>query len=288
MFVSPMLLHKVEEPFDSDDWVSELKLDGIRFLYSTLNGVSFYTRHENEVTERFPELITNQIPKGTILDGELIITDENGKPDFEALMGRFQVSKLRRIPIMSKSNPVTFCAFDVVYFKGKKVSHLPLMERKALLAEILPEDLARITKTLSIDSSGRALFDLVKQQDLEGIVLKKKDSRYEVGKRSKNWLKVINYKYMTVSITGIRKSEFGWLLGFPDGKPAGIMELGVPADARKVVYELAKMVGAKETNDYVYFPNDSLKCKVKYRTLTKAGLLRLPSFLEFASYETDD
>jgi len=61
------------------------------------------------------------------------------------------------------------------------------------------------------------------------------------------------------------------------------MELGVPADARKIVYELAKMVGAKETKDYVYFPNDSLKCKIKYRTLTKAGLLRLPSFLEFAS-----
>jgi len=65
MFVSPMLLHKVEEPFDNDEWVSELKLDGIRFLYSTMNGSSFYTRHENEVTERFPELITNQISKGT-------------------------------------------------------------------------------------------------------------------------------------------------------------------------------------------------------------------------------
>jgi len=278
-----MLLQKVEEPFDNDDWVSELKLDGIRFLYSTMNGSNFYTRHENEVTERFPELITNQISKGTILDGEIIITDENGKPDFEALMGRFQVTNPRRIPIISKRNPVTFCAFDVVYFKGKKVSHLPLMERKELLAEILPEDLQRITKTLSINGSGHALFDLVKLQDLEGIVLKKKDSKYEIGKRSKNWLKVIHYKYKTVTIAGFRKSEFGWLLGFPDGKPAGIMELGVPADARKAVYELAKMVGAKETNDYVYFLNDSLKCKIKYRTLTKAGLLRLPSFLEFAS-----
>ncbi len=60
------------------------------------------------------------------------------------------------------------------------------------------------------------------------------------------------------------------------------MELGVPPETRKAVYALAKMVKCKETSDYVYFPNDSLKCKVKYRTLTKAGLLRLPSFVEFA------
>lgn len=283
MFISPMLLHRVEAPFNDNDWLSELKLDGIRFLYTTMSGTAFYTRRRNEVTERFPELITNQIPKGTILDGEIIISDEEGKPDFEELMSRFQASSPKRIPRISKSKPVTFCAFDVVYHKGKNISHLPLTDRKELLSEILPEDFPRITKTLSISSSGHALFDLVKQQDLEGIILKKKDSKYEIGKRSKNWLKVINYKYTTVSIAGFRKSEFGWLLGFEDGKPAGIMELGVPSDARKIGYELAKMTKAKETNDYVYFPNDSLKCKIRYRSLTKAGLLRSPSFLEFAS-----
>lgn len=282
MFISPMLLQKVDEPFDSDDWVSELKLDGFRLLYSTMNTSSLYTRHENEVTERFPELITNQIPKGTILDGEMIITDENGKPDFEALMGRFQVNNSKRIPMISKNNPVTFCAFDIVFFEGKRVSYLPLTERKALLSGVLQEDSLRITKTLSIDGNGHTLYDLVKQQDLEGIVLKRKDSKYEIGKRSKNWLKVINYKYMTVTITGFSKSEFGWLLGYPDGKPAGLMELGVPVEARRIVYKLAKMVRVKETKDYIYFPSDTLKCKIKYRTLTKGGFLRLPSFLEFA------
>lgn len=104
MFISPMLLHRVEAPFDDDEWLSELKLDGIRFLYSTMNSINFYTRHENEVTERFPELITNQIPKGTILDGEIILADEEGKPDFEALMGRFLVNNPRRIPIISKTS----------------------------------------------------------------------------------------------------------------------------------------------------------------------------------------
>lgn len=280
MFIEPMLLEKVENPFDNDEWLSELKLDGIRFLYSTMNGVKFYTRHDNEVTNRFPELMTQQIPKGTILDGE-IISDEKGKPDFEDLMSRFQISSPKRIPIVSKIRPITFCPFDVVYYKGKKITHLPLTERKEMLNEIIPEDLPRITKTLSIIGNGEALYNLVKQQGLEGIVLKKKDSKYEIGKRSKNWLKVIHYKYETVSIAGFRKSEFGWLLKFPDGQHAGVMEL-VPAEARKMVYEFARRVKAKEINDYIYFTNDSLKCKVKYRALTKGGLLRLPSFIEFA------
>lgn len=282
MFISPMLLQKNDEPFDNDDWFSELKLDGIRFLYSTMSGIRFYTRHENEVTDRFPELFTNMIPKGTILDGEIIISDEMGRPDFESCLSRFQVSSPKRIPIISKINPITFCVFDVVYYKGKKISHLPLTERKEMLDEILPEDLPQITKTLSIQGNGKALFDLVVQQGLEGIVLKRKDSKYEIGKRSKSWIKVINYNYETVSIAGFRKSEFGWLLKFPDGKMAGVMELGVPGEDRKAVYELARMVKGKETKDYVYFPNESLKCKIKYRGLTKSGLLRLPSFIEFA------
>ena len=74
MFVNPMLLHKIDIPFDNNEWLSELKLDGIRFLYSTMNGFNFYTRHKNEITGRFPELINTQVPTGTILDGEIIIT----------------------------------------------------------------------------------------------------------------------------------------------------------------------------------------------------------------------
>ena len=283
MFISPMLLHRVDSPFDNDDWLSELKLDGIRFLYSTMNGFNFYTRHENEVTERFPELITRQVPKGTILDGEIIISDEKGKPDFEELMSRFQVSSPKRISTMSRIKPVTFCVFDVfdvVYYKGRKVSHLPLLDRKEILDEILPNDLPLITKVPSINGNGKALFDLVVQQSLEGIVMKKKDSRYAIGKRSHDWLKVINYQ--SVEIAGFRKSEFGWLLRFPDGKPAGVMEIGVPEEARKAVYQLTKSVGSKEANNYVIF-NESPKCKVKYRALTKAGYLRLPSFVAFAS-----
>lgn len=283
MFISPMLLQKIDEPFDNDEWFSELKLDGIRLIYSTIDGTKFYTRHNNEVTERFPELITKSIPKGTILDGEIILPDKDGRPDFEGLMSRFHTKSDRKIKTLSVNSPITYCAFDVLCYQDKMTTHLPLIERKELLDMILPDNLPYINKTLSIPGRGKALFQSIKDRQLEGIVLKRKNSKYEPGKRSENWLKVVNYQYATVSIAGFRKSKFGWLLNFQDGSPAGMMELGVPVEAKKAVYQLAKMVPVKETSDYVCFPNETLKCKVKYRTLTKGGLLRLPSFLEFAS-----
>lgn len=87
-------------------------------------------------------------------------------------MERFHLTSPRRIPSISRTKPVTFCVFDVVYYKGESVSHLPLHGRKEILNSVLP-DLPRITKVPSVEGNGKALFDLVMQQQLEGIVLKK-------------------------------------------------------------------------------------------------------------------
>ncbi|MBT2700251.1 ATP-dependent DNA ligase [Bacillus sp. ISL-40] len=272
MFISPMLLHKSSEPFDSDDYITELKLDGIRLIYSVDNNgkVRLYSRHNNEITSKFPELHNLDIPPGTVLDGELIVSDKHGKPDFEAVMSRFMSSKDR--------TPITFVAFDVIQHKGERITNLPLLERKEVLAEILPEDNTLIAKTQFIEGHGEAYFDAVKTQALEGIVLKRKDSRYEVGKRSNSWLKVINYQYSDVYIVGYRKQpkEFGLLLSFDDGRYAGVMELGVPSLARQHVYSKTVI---REEKDFKFI--DPIRCRVKYRNLTKAGLLRLPSFVEW-------
>ncbi|WP_407314171.1 hypothetical protein [Desulfosporosinus sp. SB140] len=78
MFISPMLLRKAESPFDDDNWLSELKLDFIRFLYSTMEKTRFFSRHNHEVTDRFPELLDHPVPLGTILDGEIVRPGEDG------------------------------------------------------------------------------------------------------------------------------------------------------------------------------------------------------------------
>lgn len=82
-----MLLHKSNAAFSDSNFLTELKLDGIRLTLSKFDGkVKLYTRHKNEVTAKFKELITIDIPDGTMLDGEIIVTDQDGKPDFEAII----------------------------------------------------------------------------------------------------------------------------------------------------------------------------------------------------------
>ncbi|WP_270578160.1 hypothetical protein [Caldibacillus thermoamylovorans] len=88
MFISPMLLEKVPEPFDSDQYITELKLDGFRLFLSYFNGeYHLYTRHHHEVSSQFTEIFGDlNLPDGTILDGELIVLGKDGKPDFEAVI----------------------------------------------------------------------------------------------------------------------------------------------------------------------------------------------------------
>ncbi|PAE43434.1 ATP-dependent DNA ligase [Bacillus sp. 7884-1] len=162
----------------------------------------------------------------------------------------------------------------MLYHKGEKVTHLPLYKRKEILNDLIPVNTPILSKVMCIDSNGIPLFELIKEQGLEGIVLKKKDSSYEIGKRSHSWLKVINYLYKNVIVNGYRKGEFGWLLSYEDGKYAGIMELGVPKDEKKRIYQLTKQ---DENDKFVFIEPQS--CYVKYRNITKTSLLRLPSYV---------
>jgi DNA ligase 1 len=275
LFISPMLLHKVNHPFDDSEYITELKLDGIRLILSKFNNtIKLYTRHNNEVTSKFPELLALDIPNGTVLDGEIIVTNSEGKPDFEAMMERFQSRR--------SEHKIQYCVFDIVYFEGKKVT-LPLIERKELLDSIL-EPNETIVKVQWMYGNGEAYFDLVKKQGLEGIVLKRAESKYQVNKRSKDWLKVINYQYADAVITGLRKDDFGLLLAIQeDGKlkPGGVMEFMVP-EAKKVFYNKYPEL-IKDENKKFIFLEPEIKCRVKFRNYTKAGLLRIPSFVEYIS-----
>jgi DNA ligase 1 len=272
VFVSPMLLKRVDQPFNDDSYITELKLDGIRLILSKINNkVRLYTRHNNEVTSKFPELLNIDIPDGTVLDGEIIVTDPAGKPDFDAMMSRFQSNRN-----ILTDGTLTYAVCDIIQYRGQSVTRLPLTERKQLLKEVIPHDTSLVAKVKYVEGHGSAYFDLVQQQGLEGIVLKRRDSRYEVGKRSQAWLKVINYQYDDVMITGLRKGEFGILLSFMDDRPAGIMEFMPPAE-RKNFYRQQQVVS--EDDKFIFI--EPVKCRVKYRNITKAGFLRIPSLVEW-------
>lgn len=276
MFVSPMLLDRVDHPFDNNKFITELKLDGIRLILSKFNNkVKLYTRHNNDVTSKFPELHDIDIPEGTVLDGEIIVADSQGKPDFEAIMQRFQSKR--------SDHAIQYCVFDVIYIEGKKVTHLSLIERKELLNSLITDN-EKVAKVQWTVGNGIAYFDLVKQHSLEGIVFKGINSKYQVDKRSKDWIKVINYQYTEAFITGFRKNEFGLLLGIGEEnriKPAGLMEF-VGSNERKRFYQTYKEFIVDENEKFIFL-EPKLKCKVKFRNYTKDGKLRIPSFVEFIS-----
>jgi DNA ligase-1 len=192
MFIAPMLLEyaKNNETFNSKSHIVESKLDGCRLIVSNMDKLNLYTRHNNKVNYKFPELYDCPISEGTILDGELIIADLDGKSDFEAMQARFHSKR--------DKTPVTFCAFDVIRYRGINVTGLPLWSRKELL----------------------------EKQGLEGCVIKSKNSKYEIDKRSWSWQKVINWTYAEVYITGYRKHDFSLLTSIEaaDGSlhPTGI------------------------------------------------------------------
>ncbi|PAK36734.1 hypothetical protein [Peribacillus simplex] len=165
----------------------------------------------------------------------------------------------------------------------KKDTVLPSLERKQLLDSFLCET-NHIAKVQWMHSNGEAYSDVIQQHGLEGIVLKRANSKYQINKRSQDWLKVINYHYTDVFITGFRKDEFGLLLGIEEDnniKPAGVMEFMNTAE-RKQFHNLNSHLIIDENNKFVFI-EPSIKCKVKFRNYTKAGFLRIPSFVEYIS-----
>jgi DNA ligase 1 len=269
-----MLLHKSDHPFEDDNYITELKLDGFRAILTKFdNKVKIYTRHKNDITSKFPELVNLPLPNGIVLDGEIIVTDNNGRPDFEAVMERFMSAKTE--------HKISFSVFDIIYYNGDKIAHFPLLERKELLEEVIFEDTKLLNKVKWIEGNSEQYFELIKQHGLEGIVQKKANSKYQINKRSHDWLKVINYQYENVYISGLRKDEFGLLLNFDNGKYAGLMEF-MPTSNRREFYKQYKDFVLEENDKFVYL-DTKLKIKVKYRNLTKKGLLRIPSFVEWVS-----
>ncbi|WP_391558884.1 hypothetical protein [Robertmurraya sp.] len=178
------------------------------------------------------------------MDGELIVPDNTGKPIFEDVMERFMSKK--------SDHFIQFCVFDIIYYNGEKVAGLSLKERKNLLLKL---DISHkhIVTSQFIEGFGVQYFDLIKEQGLERIVLKRSDSFYQINKRSYDWLKVINYQYSDVVITGLRKDEFGLVLSSMDGMYLGIMEFMSHED-RIRLYKNKKVI---ETTDKLLRLNQS-------------------------------
>ncbi|CAI8947629.1 ATP-dependent DNA ligase [Brevibacillus sp. IT-7CA2] len=283
MFIEPMLLQQKEQPYYDTNVIWEPKADGHRLIYSRINGeLKYYTRHHNEITGRYPEIHDLPVDGDVILDGEIVcINPETGAIDFELISSRFQTKTPKKIVAAMQRLPVFFVVFDILYYKGQDLRNLPLMARKEILLSVIP-DTMHITKTPFVEADGITLFDSIKNRNGEGCVSKKKDSIY-VGKRSADWVKVINYQYAKVFLSGYKKEGFGWLASIEEkGKmrSVGTIELGVPPKCKKAFYSVSKTIITGEDRNFVFL-QPAIKATVKFRNWTKSGMLRSPVFVDF-------
>jgi DNA ligase 1 len=195
LFLPPMLLEKREKPFDDERYIFEPKIDGHRLILSMESGhVRLFTRHNNEVTRQYPELYNVPIEDNTdvVLDGEVAcMNPETGSIDFEMVMERFMMKKPITIMEAAVRRPIHFFVFDISRYKGEDLRGCPLMELKMLLEQVLSAN-NFISPLMRVEDTGESLFEAIREKKLEGIVAKKKNSKYD-GRRDANWIKIIDF-----------------------------------------------------------------------------------------------
>jgi len=260
--IHPMLATTVEKPFDSQDWLFEIKWDGYRAVAFIENGkVRLVSRNQNELTARYPELkdLAKSVKaKTAILDGEVVALDEQGRPSFSLMQQRTGFRPGGRRGPANADVPVLYYAFDLLYLDGYDLRRLPLEERKKKLAAILSTgDSLRYSD--HYQKQGLALFEMARERGLEGILAKKRDSIYQE-RRSSEWLKIKIRHRVECVIGGYTQPEgsrvhFGSIvLGLYD-KQGRLIHVGQAGSGfnQKSLAEIWKMLQKRETKQKPFY-----------------------------------
>jgi len=294
--LSPMLATLIEKPFSDPGWLFEIKWDGARTLAWVEDGeVRLRSRAGNEVTHQYPELASlpqHLSVKQVILDGEIVVLDENGRSEFERMQQRMNVQ--RPSPDLLSRYPVTYFLFDLVYCDGYDLREVPVLARKNFLRRILDPSREFRFSDHQLEK-GKELFELARQQDLEGVVGKRVDSFY-ASARSPNWVKLKATKTVDAVVGGWTaprgsRTHFGsLLLGLYQGKAlrfVGHAGTGLDEKMRDLLMkklrelEIDKCPFDKipETNEEAFWAKPELVARVRYIGWTQEPRLRAPVFL---------
>ncbi|MGH2760809.1 MAG: non-homologous end-joining DNA ligase [Actinomycetota bacterium] len=298
--MKPMLADPGHEPFDDEAWTFEPKFDGVRTLaYVSTEGTRLMSRTGRDQTATYPELanlatFVNSI--NAVLDGEIVALTKEGRPSFELLQQRLNLSSPTDIARIRQRIPVHLYVFDILWLDGRDLTGLALTERRERLREAVTET-GPVSLTYSSDAAGTAFFQAVKQLGLEGMIAKRLDSTYQQGMRTKDWRKVKAMRTQDFVILGwttgssSSSSAFGSLLvgAFGDGRLRWMGHVGTGFTGRvreKLQRKLEELVIGKPAIDEpevaalrdAHWVRPELVCEVEYLEITSSGKLRAPSF----------
>jgi len=288
--IKPMLLCEDEKHLDNPNFLLEEKYDGTRcILIKHGLSIKLMSRSWHEYTDLFPTII-RQARKiradSCVLDGELAFF-KHGRDFFLTIAAK---------PETRKGFTARYMVFDVLEVNGRDVKLLPILKRKRILKKIIP-DLSRIKNVRYIFKNKREVYERIisGERQAEGVVLKRKGSRYYEGTRSSDWLKVKSWKDADCVIvgvtkgTGARKATFGALIlgQFKDGAliPVGTASGFKEYEQIELLKKLQKSL-SPPSSEFTEKYKDRVKfwvipdtvCVVKYMERTKYGVLRFPSF----------
>lgn len=287
-FVKPMLAVLTErQAFDDPKWIFEIKWDGYRAIAEINSGqVNLYSRNGITFNAAYPKITEalKKIKANCIIDGEIVVFDETGKPSFQKMQNYSSTSSLA----------IQYFVFDCLSVNGKDITRLPLLERKAQLQKILPKA-GVVMYCDHHEGKGKEFYDVVVKMDLEGMIAKRSDSKYEEAKRSPDWLKIKNSNTREVIIVGYTRPQgsrqyFGSLLiAAREGKKLkslGNVGTGFTDKILKDLYarlsrETRKTspldIPIKDSPD-VTWVNPVYVCSIKYTELTGDGNVRHPVY----------
>ena len=297
--IEPMLATLADKPFDSPDWLYELKMDGIRALV-VKDGEKFemWTRNDRPLTERFPTLAAalRELPgDSAVLDGEIVALDSEGHSHFELIQPRIHLSRERDIAEADDRIPVYFYAFDLLYLNGYDLRRFPLEQRKAVLKKLIPGNGGWVRYNDHIEARGTDFFNAVSKRGLEGIVAKHRESPYQQT-RSRYWIKIKTQHTDHFVVAGFTPPEgsrkyFGALLLGLYNKEGELIHVGRAGGGfddqtlKEVFEELRPLVIPKSALKNIpaevrksTWVRPELVCEVRFTEWTSAKQLRAPVF----------
>ena len=297
--IQPMKATLVDEPFDDPNWIYEVKWDGYRAIATINKGeVELISRNNKTFNDKFYSIhkLLQKWKINAVLDGEILVLNDKGISDFGALQNWRSEA----------DGELIFYVFDILWYEGKNLMGLPLIQRQAILKDILPTSDDHIRQSKVFEAKGIEFFNAAQRIGLEGIIAKKADSTYTSDLRSKEWLKIKVHQRQEVIIAGFTKNEgtsksFSALVlavyddgelryvgkvgtGFNDKTQKEMMAQFKPLIINKSPFEVEpdvdkpsrfrpKRMGAKPT-----WLKPELVCEVAYAEVTSDGVFRQASF----------
>jgi bifunctional non-homologous end joining protein LigD len=286
--VVPMLATLVDEPFDNGNWIFEIKWDGYRAVaYCTGKNVELISRNLTPFTEKYYPVTDafKQLKLKAVFDGEIVAVDESGLAVFQSLQN-WQNTPVR----------LQYFIFDILWLDGYDLTQIPLIERKRILKEVLPQDDEVLKYSDHVIGSGKEFFQAAVSQGLEGIMAKRANSIYQTDKRTDNWVKIKVNLRQEVIIAGFteprntRKFFGSLLLGLYDGDDlvyVGHTGSGFNAKSLEQIYRKLQPLVTNECpfekcpkgNMPVTWVKPKLVCEIKFAEWTKDRIARQPIFM---------